>query len=116
MPRLAANADKFTFLRSLMGFKDDHNTHWCSTGWRSHPPTPSSAIQPGFLPGDWPSLGAVLSKQFGPKVSGVPACVDLAPVYPDARYMLATDPASRVSSVPHTLVSRPRQSNVETWC
>lgn len=92
MPRLAANADKFTFLRSLVGFKDDHNTHWCSTGWRSHPPTPSSAIQPGFPPGDWPSLGAVLSKQFGPKVSGVPACVDLAPVYPDARYMLATDP------------------------
>ena len=92
LPRLAGNADKLTFLRSLMGFKDDHNTHWCSTGWRSHPPMPSSPIEPGFPPGDWPSLGAVLSKQFGPKVSGVPACVDLIPVYPDARFIIRTDP------------------------
>ncbi|MEO2034370.1 MAG: DUF1501 domain-containing protein [Planctomycetaceae bacterium] len=92
LPRLAANAEKFTFLRSLMGFKDDHNTHWCTTGWRSHPPMPSSPIEPGFPPGDWPSLGAVLSKQFGPKVNSVPACVDLAPVDPDSRFIMRTDP------------------------
>lgn len=92
LPRLAANAEKLTFLRSLMGFRNDHNTHWCSTGWESHPPMPSSPIVPGFPPGDWPSLGAVLSKQFGPKVSGVPACVDLAPVDPDARFIMRTDP------------------------
>ena len=92
LPRLAANADKLTFLRSLTGFRNDHNTHWCSTGWESHPSMPSSPIVPGFPPGDWPSLGAVLSKQFGPKVSGVPACVDLAPVDPDARFIMRTDP------------------------
>ena len=33
-------------------------------------PRPSS---PGFPTGDWPSLGAVLSKQFGPRVPGRPA-------------------------------------------
>ncbi|MFT5326475.1 MAG: hypothetical protein ACI8P0_004350, partial [Planctomycetaceae bacterium] len=92
MPRLAANAKQLTFLRSLMGFKNDHNTHWCSTGWESHPPMPSSAIVPGYPPGDWPSLGAVLSKQFGPRVTGVPPSVDLSPVDPDARFIMRTDP------------------------
>jgi hypothetical protein len=92
MPRLAANAKQLTFLRSLMGFKNDHNTHWCSTGWESHPPMPASAIVPGYPPGDWPSLGAVLSKQFGPRVTGVPPSVDLSPVDPDARFIMRTDP------------------------
>ena len=92
MPRLAANAKQLTFLRSLMGFKNDHNTHWCSTGWESHPPMPSSPIVPGYPPGDWPSLGAVLSKQFGPRVTGVPPTVDLSPVDPDARFIMRTDP------------------------
>ena len=92
LPRLAANAENLTFLRSLMGFKNDHNTHWCSTGWASHPPMPSSPVVPGFPPGDWPSVGAVLSKKFGPMVSGVPPCVDLAPVDPDARFIMRTNP------------------------
>ncbi len=48
MPRLAGMADKLTLVRSLVGFRDDHNTHWCSTGWESHPPMPSSAIVPGY--------------------------------------------------------------------
>ena len=55
LPRLAANAQNLTLLRSLMGFKNDHNTHWCSTGWESHPPMPASPIVPGYPPGDWPS-------------------------------------------------------------
>jgi hypothetical protein len=33
MPRLARMADKLTIIRSLVGFLNDHNTHWCSTGW-----------------------------------------------------------------------------------
>ncbi len=37
MPRLAGMTDKLTLIRSLVGFRDDHNTHWCSTGWESHP-------------------------------------------------------------------------------
>ena len=54
MPRLAGMADKLAIIRSLVGFRDDHNTHWCSTGWESHPPMPSSPIVAGFPPGDWP--------------------------------------------------------------
>jgi len=61
MPRLARMMDKVTLIRSLVGFRDDHNTHWCSTGWESHPPMASSPIVPGFPPGDSPSLGSVPS-------------------------------------------------------
>ena len=54
MPRLAGMADKLTLVRSLVGFRDDHNTHWCSTGWESHPAMAASPLVPGFPPGDWP--------------------------------------------------------------
>jgi hypothetical protein len=92
MPRLARVADKFTLLRALVGFRDDHNTHWCSTGWESHPAMDSSPMVPGFPPGDWPSLGSVLSRRLGPQVPGVPPCVDLTPVDADARFILRTPP------------------------
>jgi hypothetical protein len=92
LPRLAAMTDKLTIIRSLVGFRDDHNTHWCSTGWESHPPMVSSPIVTGFPPGDWPSLGSILSRQFGPRVPGVPPAVDLTPIDPDARFILRTPP------------------------
>src|SRR6266481_4627778 len=92
LPRLARIADKLTIIRSLVGFRDDHNTHWCSTGWESHPPMDSSPIVPGFPPGDWPSLGSVLSSKLGARVPGVPPCVDLTPVDADARFILRTPP------------------------
>ncbi len=92
MPRLARMADKLAIIRSLVGFRDDHNTHWCSTGWESHPAMASSPLIPGFPPGDWPSLGSVLSKQFGPRVPGVPPSVDLTPMDADARFILRTLP------------------------
>jgi hypothetical protein len=92
LPRLAGMADKLAILRSLVGFRDDHNTHWCSTGWESHPAMPASPNEPGFPPGDWPSLGSVLSRQFGPRVPGVPPSVDLSPIDADARFILRTPP------------------------
>src|SRR5437660_234011 len=92
MPRLARRADKLAIIRSLVGFRDDHNTHWCSTGWESHPPMDSSPIVAGFPPGDWPSLGSVLSRKLGARVPGVPPCVDLTPVDADARFILRTPP------------------------
>jgi hypothetical protein len=92
MPRLARLADRFTIIRSLVGFRNDHNTHWCSTGHESHPAMDASPVVPGFPPGDWPSLGSVLSKKLGPRVPGVPACVDLSPVDADARFILRTPP------------------------
>ncbi len=92
MPRLAGMADKLTFIRSLVGFKDDHNTHWCTTGWESHAEMPASPLVPGFPPGGWPSMGSVLSKHFGTRVPGVPAAIDLVPVDPDARFIMRTAP------------------------
>jgi len=92
MPKLAGMADKLTVIRSLVGFQNDHNTHWCTTGWESHPAMDASPLVPGFPPGGWPSLGAILSKQFGPRVSGVPSCVDLTSIEPDARFILRTPP------------------------
>ncbi len=92
MPRLAGMTDKLTIIRSLMGFLNDHNTHWCTTGWESHPPMRSSPIVPGYPPGDWPTFGSILSRQFGPRVTGVPPSVDLAPVDPDARFIMRTSP------------------------
>src|SRR5205085_3891730 len=29
-PRLARMADRLAIIRSLIGFRDDHNTHWCT--------------------------------------------------------------------------------------
>ena len=92
LPRLSGIADKLTIIRSLVGFRDDHNTHWCTTGWESHPRMDASPIVPGFPAGDWPSLGSVLSRHLGPRVSGVPACVDLTPIDADARFILRTPP------------------------
>ena len=92
MPRLAGMADKYTVIRSLIGFRDDHNTHWCSTGWESHPAMDSSPIVAGFPPGDWPSMGSVLSRKLGPRLPGIPPAVDLTPIDPDARFILRTPP------------------------
>jgi hypothetical protein len=92
LPRLARLADKVALVRSLVGFRDDHNTHWCSTGWESHPAMDASPLVAGFPPGDWPSLGSVLSRMLGTRVPGVPACVDLTPVDADARFILRTPP------------------------
>jgi len=52
----------------------------------------ASPIVAGFPPGDWPSLGAILSRQFGARVPGVPPSVDLSPIDPDARFILRTPP------------------------
>ncbi len=92
LPRLASMANKLSIIRSLVGFRDDHNTHWCSTGWESHPAMDASPLVPGFPPGDWPSMGAILSRKFGPRVPGFPPSVDLCPVDADARFILRTPP------------------------
>jgi hypothetical protein len=92
LPRLSTMAHRYTLIRSLVGFRDDHNTHWCTTGWESHPAMDSSPVVPGFPTGDWPSMGAVLSRALGSRVAGVPACVDLTPIDADARFILRTAP------------------------
>src|SRR5262249_6276689 len=84
--------DKFVPIRSLYGAIEDHNVHQCVTGWESHPQQTSSAAVPGFPPGGWPSIGAVLSKTYGPAVPGGPPSIDLTPTYIDARFVTNTDP------------------------
>src|SRR5262245_22733314 len=79
LPRLARMTDRLTLIRSLVGFLDDHNTHWCTTGWESHPPMDASPLVPGYPDGDWPSIGAVLSNRLGRRAGGVPPSVDLTP-------------------------------------
>ena len=92
LPRLARMADKFAIVRSLVGFHDDHNTHWCSTGWESHPRMDASPLVPGFPTGDWPSFGSGLSRTLGSRVAGMPPSVDLSPKDADARFILRTPP------------------------
>lgn len=38
-------------------------------------------------------MGSILSKQFGPRVPGIPPCIDLSPIDPDARFILRTPPS-----------------------
>lgn len=92
MPRLATVMDKSILIRSLTGGLDDHNTHQCCTGWESHPKSFDSPEVSGYPEGGWPSMGGVISKLQGPAVPGVPAAVDLTPVYYDARFMLKHRP------------------------
>ena len=79
MPRTAALMDKFAVIRSLYGGLNDHNLHQCLTGWESHPQQGDSTMKPGFPPGGWPSLGAVISKLKGPYDPAVPPFVSLSP-------------------------------------
>ena len=92
MPQLASLMEKLVVIRSLVGARDDHNVHQCITGWESHPQQTKSAEVPGYPPGGWPGLGAVISKEHGPAVPGVPPSVDLTPVDYDARFVVSANP------------------------
>jgi hypothetical protein len=68
-PRIASAADKFTFIRTMVGATGDHYAFQCLTG--NH-----NRNQP---PGGWPAMGSVLSKVYGSKDPAVPAYVGLSP-------------------------------------
>jgi hypothetical protein len=68
-PRIASAADKFTFIRSMVGATGNHYAFQCLTGH-------TDRNQPL---GGWPALGSVLSKLYGPKDPAVPAYVGLSP-------------------------------------
>jgi hypothetical protein len=68
-PRIASSADKFTFIRSMVGATGNHYAFQCLTGH-------TDRNQPL---GGWPALGSVLSKLYGPKDPAVPAYVGLSP-------------------------------------
>lgn len=68
-PKIAASAEKFAFLRSVVGARGGHDAVQCMTG-----------REPGaFRPmGGWPSMGSILSKLQGPVDPSVPPFVGLA--------------------------------------
>ncbi len=69
MPRLAKMMDKFTIIRSLIGARDEHDSHICMSGY-----TEAETRQ-----NHNPCLGSVLSKLKGPVQKTVPPFVGLSP-------------------------------------
>jgi len=67
-PRIAAMADKFSFLRSVVGCKDRHDAFQCLTG----------RTNDGAPPGGWPCMGSVVSALQGPVVPAVPPAFGLS--------------------------------------
>jgi hypothetical protein len=69
-PRIAKMADKFSFIRSMVGAEGPHDAVMCLTGRPGRSKVP---------PGGWPSLGAVLSKVDGRVNDSCPSFVGLSP-------------------------------------
>ncbi|QDT89996.1 DUF1501 domain-containing protein [Gimesia algae] len=69
MPQLANMADKFSFIRSIVGAEGRHASFQCMTGRKT-------SRQPQ---GGWPSLGATVSKLQGGSDPAVPPFVGLSP-------------------------------------
>ncbi|HJZ93500.1 MAG TPA: DUF1501 domain-containing protein [Gemmataceae bacterium] len=68
-PRIAASADQFTFIRSIVGARGGHDAVQCTTG-RSEAEFRAM--------GGWPSMGSLLAKIAGPVDPSVPPFVGLA--------------------------------------
>jgi hypothetical protein len=69
LPRIAAMADRFAFIRSLVGSEGRHDAFQCVTG-RTHDRQPA---------GGWPSFGSHVSKLQGAVHPAVPPFVSLSP-------------------------------------
>ena len=68
LPRMAKMADKFNFVRSVVGAKDRHESFQCVTG----------RLNDNVPPGGWPEIGSVVSKLEGGSAA-VPSYVNLSP-------------------------------------
>lgn len=66
-PKIAAMADKFVFIRSIVGANGAHYSQQCVTG-RTEQNAPA---------GGWPSMGAWVSKLQGPVNNAIPAHLSL---------------------------------------
>lgn len=69
-PQMAKMADKFSFIRSMVGAEGPHDLMMCLTGRRGRTNVP---------PGGWPSIGSALSKLQGQSSSDCPPFVGLSP-------------------------------------
>jgi hypothetical protein len=68
-PRIARNADKFAFIRSVIGARGGHDAYQCTTGW----PQQSLAAMGGR-----PSIGSVAMKLQGSVDASVPPFIGMA--------------------------------------
>ena len=68
-PKIASLADKFAFIRSVVGARGGHDAIQCTTG---RDQTAFRAM------GGWPSMGSLLSRMYGPVDPSVPPFVGLA--------------------------------------
>jgi uncharacterized protein (DUF1501 family) len=68
LPQLAANAEKFVFIRSLVGAMGNHDAFQCQSGWDAKS---LAAI------GGRPALGSVVARLQGSPTDVAPAFVDL---------------------------------------
>jgi Protein of unknown function (DUF1501) len=68
-PRIASLADKFAFIRSVVGARGGHDAIQCTTG------RDQSAFR---TMGGWPSMGSLMSRMQGPVDPSVPPFVGLA--------------------------------------
>jgi hypothetical protein len=68
-PKIAAMADRFAFIRSVVGARGGHDAYQCMTGWDME------SLKPF---GGRPSIGAVVSRLQGPTDPSVPPFVGLA--------------------------------------
>ena len=69
-PRIAKMADKFSFVRSMVGCEGPHDLMMCLTGRPGRKNVP---------PGGWPSIGSALSNLKGQASSDCPPFVGLSP-------------------------------------
>jgi hypothetical protein len=68
LPRIAARADRFAFVRSLVGSAGEHDAFQCQSG------QPASALR---SLGGWPAVGSVLSRLWGSPHDSAPTFVDM---------------------------------------
>ena len=68
LPRIAKMADKFAFVRSVVGAKDRHESFQCVTG----------RLNDNVPPGGWPEIGSIVSTLEGAGAA-VPGYVNLSP-------------------------------------
>jgi hypothetical protein len=68
LPRLAKMADKYALIRSLVGARDEHDSHLCMTGYTSGEQRQNQA----------PDMGSVVSRLLGPTDKTVPPFINLA--------------------------------------
>ena len=74
-PKIAAMADKFVFVRSLVNSAGDHDAYQCMTGRKSTPQTRDY----------WPTAGAWVQKLQGPVNPAVPPNLSRRGQWPELR-------------------------------